>query len=492
MKRVARVLLATGVVATYLGVLTGTALAAPFTNGGFESPDITPNAFLVTTPTGWTLAGAPGGNVAIVKSPTFTVTEGTQALDLSGVYASPGPASTGGVQQAIDTVAGSQYTVTYDWTSKCAGSNVRALVDTAPVDTATNAGPTYPVYSTRVFNFTAQSASTTLRFDTTTPGAVGTGVCGTIIDNVTFSAPSTPTAVASPASQCSGPTGIRAQFRKVSFTVSQANQDSVYDRPSTDPAVLAQATDNGRAYINYSDVPSPNPFPSRPAFDVGVPPLTLVNGPGTFAPGANDLNYVMRATGYMNIPTAGLWTFGSSSDDGHRILVGANGALVTEAPIAVSEGFVNIPAPGCYHFAFQWYQVDAAAFIAFADFYARGPGQPTDQLVGDTPAVGGGSTIAVYQGTDSPLTCKITAVRRAPSSFNGSTDEMDVSISDLDGLGGLYNIQATNATIGSVPPNFLRGIPGPVIVRATKIVNTSPSAWSFTISDFNGNTKVCT
>src|ERR1051325_1854243 len=116
MRRVVRVLLATGVVATYLGVLTGTALAAPFTNGGFEAPDITPNAFLVTTPTGWTLAGAAGGNVGILRSPTFTVPEGTQALDLSGVYASPAPASTGGVQQTIDTVAGSQYTVSYDWT----------------------------------------------------------------------------------------------------------------------------------------------------------------------------------------------------------------------------------------------------------------------------------------------------------------------------------------------------------------------------------------
>ncbi len=488
MKRVARVLLATGVAATYLGVLVGPASAAPFANGGFELPDISPSSFAFGPPTSWTSAGGTGGNTTILKSPTFAVTEGTQASGLSGTYASPGPAAAGGIEQAFDTVATAQYTVTYDWTSKCAGSNVRVKVNTLQVDTATNAAQTYPVYSTRVFNFTAQGASTTLRFDTTTPGAIGMSICGTIIDNVRLSAPTTPPAVASAASQCTGPTGIRAQFRKVSFAVSDANQDSAYDRDVSDPAVLAQATDNGRAYINYSDAPSVNAFPSRPAFDVGTPPLTPVVG--AFTPLAIDFNYVMRATGYMNIPTAGLWTFGSTSDDGHRILIGANGTLVTQAVIGNSEGIITIPAPGCYHFAFQWYQIPADG--ADASFYARGPGQPTDQLVGDTPAVGGGSTIAVYQGTDSASTCKITAVRRAPNSNNGVTDDMDVSLTDADGLGGVFNIQATNVSIAAVPTDWLRGTPGPLVVRATKLNNAVAGAWSFTMSDFNGNTKVCT
>lgn len=242
-------------------------------------------------------------------------------------------------------------------------------------------------------------------------------------------------------------------------------------------------------YINYADVPTPNAFPARPSFDVAEPPLTHVAGAGTFTAGASDFNFAMRSTGYINIPVAGLWTFTNSTDDGHRLVMGANGVLIHTLALGTSTTVVSIPAAGCYHYALEWFQGPATANVSFT---ASGPGQVGIQLVGDTPANGGTSTLAVFQGTDTPSSCKITAVRRAPNSINGTTDDMDVTISDSDGLGGVYNIQATNVTVGTVPAGWLPGLNGPLVVRATKLNNALPAAFSFTMSDFNGVEKICT
>lgn len=503
MNRSVRVLLAVMTVGGVMALTVAPASAAPFTNGGFETPDIDPNAF-VNYPvgsaaiTGWTVVK---GNVDLLNSPTFTVSEGTQAAHISGISPVMGTPNAGGVAQVLDDIAGTapiggkQYTLQYDWTSKCAGSNVRVSVDSSVIDSATNAAATYPTYSTRIVNFQPVANTTTLQFDTTTPGASGTSICGTIIDNVRLTAATTnPTPAASPASRCAGATGHRVQFRKSNGSVAAgtagfSDAKDLYNRPVTDPLVASQDTHNGVPYINYQDSGAPSAFPARPSFDVANPPLVHVGGTGSFLAGADD-DWATRSTGYINIPVAGVWTFSTNSDDGVRLVMGNPGVLIHSVTIGTASTPVSIPAPGCYHYALEWFNGPS---FGDAAFYASGPGQVGVQPVGDVAANGtlGTSTLQVYQGTDIPSSCKITAVRRAPNTTDGIHDEMDVTISDADGLGGIYNIQYTNLTISVIPAGWLPGLNGPVIVRATKVNNAQPAAWSFTMSDFNGVEKVC-
>lgn len=497
MKRIRRALLATAVIGGLFAVGASPAGAA-VTNGGFEVPDITPAAFQITTPTGWALTpSVPGGNVVILKSPTFTVTEGTQALDLSGLSPNPPAAPTaGGVQQILPGVLALRPgTLTYDWTSKCAGSNVRVFVNGLLVDSATNAAATYPSYSTRVVNLVPNSATSTLRIDTTTTGPTlaSNQICGTIIDNVTFTQAATVTPTASAASQCSGATGHRVQFRKVNFgIISGALADDAYLRNATDAAVLRQATDNGVAAINYSDGGFTLPLQATiggTIRDVGEPPLTGVSGPTPFVPGGtfaeSDPNTVMRSSGYISVPTAGTWNFTVTADDWWRLLIGQPALLVgaNEGGPATADTSQTLPvtfsAPGCYHYEFQHANGPGSSAIALS---ATGPGQATPTAVGL-------GLLPVFQGTDSPLTCQIIAVRPGPS-FIGPNDSMSLSVSDLDGVGGVYNIQATNATVQSFQGTW--GTTGPFEVRATKMTQGAPAAFSFTISDWNGNTKTCT
>lgn len=493
MQRTIRALMAVALFGGAMALAVSPASAAPFAEGSFEMPDLGASAF-VNVPAGGTFGpwSVVRGSVNFLNSPTFVASDGDQTANLSGTSpALPAAATAGGVAQSFDLFGGGQYQLQYDWTSKCAGSNVRVSIDNGVIDSATNAAATYPTYSTRTLPFQPLSNTMVLQFDTTTTGPRDASICGTIIDNVRVTRAAVPTLAASPATQCAGPTGHRVQFRKVSFGVGNfSDAKSAFNRPVTDPAVVAQATHNGVPYINYDDVPTGNQFPARPAFDVGEPPLTHVAGAGTFAAGAIDFNYVMRSTGYINIPVAGLWTFNNNSDDGHRLVMGANGVLIHTTALGPSSTLVSVPAPGCYHYALEFYQIPAGG--SFVTFTASGPGQVGTQLVGDTPANGGTSTLAVYQGTDTPSTCKITAARKAPNSINGVNDDMDVTIADSDGLGGVYNIQATNASVGAVPAGWLPGLNGPLVVRATKITQGSPAAFSFTMSDFNGVEKLCT
>src|SRR5207244_1769404 len=110
------------------------------------------------------------------------------------------------------------------------------------------------------------------------------------------------------------------------------------------------ATDNGVAVVNYVDTGGGNVFPSPR--DVGTPPLTAVKG--SFAAAAEDDNFAMRATGVVRIPTAGSWSFSTRSDDGERLLMGADEKTVTifdasRAP-STDSTTVTIPQPGLYHF----------------------------------------------------------------------------------------------------------------------------------------------
>src|SRR5207245_326714 len=71
---------------------------------------------------------------------------------------------------------------------------------------------------------------------------------------------------------------------------------------------------------------------------VGIPPLTAVkttgapDGPnsGTFNPAAADDEFAMEASGVIFIPAPGAWTFIVKSDDGFRLTIGTNHAVVGE------------------------------------------------------------------------------------------------------------------------------------------------------------------
>jgi hypothetical protein len=457
-------------------ILASPALAAPFTDGGFETPDIA--APYVTVAAGgtigpWTVTGT---SVDLLDSAGgFAVTEGAQAIDLAG---SPGP---GGVQQAFDTVAGTTYQVQYDVGSRCAGipTDVRAFINAAMVDSATF--PTTAPFATRSFTFTAAGPSTTLLIDTTAAGN-----CGPTLDNVRLT-PIT-TVAASPASQCTGASGHRVQFRKVSNTLtSLATADAAMSTDPSAPTVLARATDNGVPTINYSDngytVPGGSQAPFAPLRDIQTPPLTPVSG--TFLAG-DDPNTVMRSSGYISVPTAGTWTFTVHADDGNRLAIGSppQVVIVTDA-VFVGDVTTSAPvvfaAPGCYHYTLEHVNGAGPSSVSLS---ATGPGQPTPTLVGL-------GLLPVFQGVDNPTTCKITAVRRAPASTDGVHDDMDVTITDLDTIGAIFNVLITNGTAAIVSPGLTPGVSTSIVLRATKTTQGQPTTWSFGVSDWNGNVKLC-
>ncbi len=107
-------------------------------------------------------------------------------------------------------------------------------------------------------------------------------------------------------------------------------------------------------------------------------------------PGGNGNNYVIRATGFINIPTAGFYTFGLNSDDGGRIRINGANVMVDDTNHGPEDhlGSVNLTA-GLHSFdvvMFQGYGGNCVEFFA-------APGQlnawdASFRLVGDTASGG--------------------------------------------------------------------------------------------------------
>src|SRR5262249_20880410 len=133
------------------------------------------------------------------------------------------------------------------------------------------------------------------------------------------------TLVPEPVGGVAGLPGHLVEFRKgpagfISGTGdSLASADNLFALALADANVIADATDNGVATINYADLGDNNIIP-QPR-DVGIPPLTGVKttgapgGPnsGTFNQFAEDDEFAMRSSGFIFIPTAGDLTFGVQS-----------------------------------------------------------------------------------------------------------------------------------------------------------------------------------
>jgi hypothetical protein len=203
-----------------------------------------------------------------------------------------------------------------------------------------------------------------------------------------------------------GPAGHHVEFRKgpagfISGPGTHVSSgDALFGLPLTDTNVIAAASDNGVSVINYVDSGGGNLF-ANPR-DVGIPPLASVKmtgsagapNSGTFNPSAEDDEFAMKSAGYLFIPQAGTWTFTVRSDDGFRLNMGDNNATVAIFDGARTPsntvGQAAVPSPGYYHYQLVWIQCNNGAM---AEFFAHGPGQPTDELVGDT--VNGG--LQVFQ-----------------------------------------------------------------------------------------------
>ena len=165
------------------------ASASPFQNGSFEAASIAPGGFVTlgvgsTAITGWEVISA---SIDYIGS-HWVAAAGTRSVDLNG------NAGGGGIRQTFDTIIGSLYRVEFAMSGnpdgpppvKAVTVNAAASTQTYTFDTVA-AGATRPnmawVYNT--FHFTAIGTSTTLTFQSGTPGFF----YGPAIDDVSVRVP---------------------------------------------------------------------------------------------------------------------------------------------------------------------------------------------------------------------------------------------------------------------------------------------------------------
>lgn len=154
------------------GVAPQPASAAPFANGGFEEPVIAGG--FVTFPT-WSSIGpwlVTSNSVDLVRD-LWQPKEGAQSIDLDGGHA-------GTLCQTFDAIVGANL-VTF-WMSRnyfVSSASLRVLVDGNPRGTFTHSDKVAPQemrWSYRSASFVASGATTTLCFESLTPGPYGPAI----------------------------------------------------------------------------------------------------------------------------------------------------------------------------------------------------------------------------------------------------------------------------------------------------------------------------
>lgn len=302
--------------------------------------------------------------------------------------------------------------------------------------------------------------------------------------------------------------GHNVEFRKgppgfISDTDdSLASVDSLFARLRTSAKVIADATDNGVAVINYEDNGGGNDF-SSPR-DVGNSTLQMVKqtippnpaapdvNSGTFNPFAEDDEFGMVSSGFIYIPTAGSWTFSIKSDDACRLIMGTTNAIVTEFDGSRPPEYGNnqggdidsvavVPSAGYYRYQLVWNQGDGGAMAQFAAVVGSFP-QPTDggagslpkgsQLVGDT-ANGG---LAVYQsGLRVNMTGRATAVPLSTITYNIGVQNILPPIPPNGTQVAPFHANAVKVTLTDTVPAYT------TFVSATK-----PLGWSISAPPVGG------
>jgi hypothetical protein len=178
-----------------------------------------------------------------------------------------------------------------------------------------------------------------------------------------------------------GAAGHAVEFRKTSLGMANINAaSSLFTLGTNDAQVLALASDNGVAVINYTDDTEDGVFTTGNRL-VATPPMTALKG--SFLAGAED-NFAMRSSGLLYIPTPGVWNFCVNSDDGFELRMGTTllqvGAFTTGRAAATTTNRVQIPSAGYYPYQLLYWEYGGGAEV---EFFAFGPGQPAAKLVGD-------------------------------------------------------------------------------------------------------------
>ncbi len=159
---------------------TGAVQAAPFANGGFESPVLTGGYYQQfdapsTAITGWTVTA---GSVDIVTNAYAPADEGVQFLDLVG------SGSVGALSQTFDTIVGQTYQLSFAYshnfsanTSAQGSVSVGDLIGLFSHDTGSTSAPDWRTFTS---TFTALGPTSTLLFTNTQGGNNG----GVLLDSV--------------------------------------------------------------------------------------------------------------------------------------------------------------------------------------------------------------------------------------------------------------------------------------------------------------------
>lgn len=179
-------LVGTSIGAVMLGVMAIPAFAAiAINNGSFEN-GTDPGAYATlgtgdTSITGWTVAT---GSVDYIGS-YWTASNGNRSIDMSGN-------EPGSINQALSTISGHTYTVTFDMAGNSdGGAAVKTMsVDTGGTPTAysfDSTGKTHDAmgWTPETYTFTAGGASTVLTFTSTTAGPWGPALDNVAITDTT-------------------------------------------------------------------------------------------------------------------------------------------------------------------------------------------------------------------------------------------------------------------------------------------------------------------
>lgn len=173
----------------------------------------------------------------------------------------------------------------------------------------------------------------------------------------------------------------------------------------------------------------------------------------------------MKSAGYLFIPAAGTWNFSVRSDDGFRLNMGENNATVAifDGPRApgTTTGSADVPSPGYYHYDLLWEQGGGGAM---AEFFANGPGQPSDTLAGDPGGtlrvyriLGQGATVSALQGQSDTFTVGTFSA----ANLSASTGDFTATVSWGDTLSspgtltplgnGRFSVKGTHAYTSGGP-----------------------------------------
>ena len=223
----------------------------------------------------------------------------------------------------------------------------------------------------------------------------------------------------------SGATGLGFGLLVPGITVRQVNQNGAYgtlNSAALTDALLAVAPGNAQILAEATSVLSVlNILGDGSDGHYGANSTTLTG---------NTENYAVKATGYVNIPTAGTYTFGINSDDGSRIKIDGATVMLDDTNHGPEDhlGSVSLTA-GLHSFeAIMWEGGggDEVEFYAAAGTFTTW--SATMKLVGDTAngglaaftlPTGAGSNVVTTNIQASMLGINSTCYARLPFTSTG-------------------------------------------------------------------------